>query len=98
MSRSEGRHMRSCGLLVFCRVNSRSANGLQARSMNKSLGGVYLVTSQPARIPRVGRNHVSIEAVDANDSTLDAAHNRGLPDRYPSIDTRLVRAGCGGCS
>jgi hypothetical protein len=60
MSRSEGRHVHSCGLkvpLVFCPMNSPSANGLQAKSMNISWGGVCFVTSQPARMPRVGRNH-----------------------------------------
>jgi hypothetical protein len=81
MSRSERRHMHSYGLkipLIFSPMNSPSANGLQAKSMNMSWGGV--------------------KPLDANDSTFDAAHNRGLPNRYPSIDARLVLAAYGGCS
>jgi hypothetical protein len=39
-----------------------------------------------------------VKLLNANDSTFDAPHNRGLPNRYPSIDTRLVLAAYGGCS
>ncbi len=53
MRPSERRHTHRYGLkvpLVFCPTPSPLTNGLQAESMNISLGGVYFVTSQPVSI------------------------------------------------
>jgi hypothetical protein len=53
MKPSERRHTHRYGLkvpLVFSPTPSPLTNGLQAKSMNISLGGVYFVTSQPVSI------------------------------------------------
>jgi hypothetical protein len=53
MSQSERRYTHRYGLkvpLVFCPMPSPLANGLQAKSINISSGGVYFVTSQPVSI------------------------------------------------
>jgi PilZ domain len=53
MSLSERRHTHRYGLkvpLVFCLTPSPLTNGLRAKSINISWGGVYFATSQPVSI------------------------------------------------